>query len=99
MLLKLTNNWTSYFLRIPSPSTVDEAVERLTVILSDSEKLTLANTPEQDLLINLHFSLGLSIRNGFELHRPDNRLVIEYGNADDASMQIIHQLWKQLNEK
>lgn len=83
---------------MPEPSTVHEAVERLIFILSDSEKLTLANTPEQDL-IDLHFSLGLAIRNGFELHRPDNRLVIECGTADDASMQIIHQLWKQLNEK
>jgi hypothetical protein len=98
MLLKLANNWTAYFLRMPAPSTVDEAVERLIVILSDSDKRTLANTPEQDL-IDLHFSLGLAIRNGFELHRPYSRLVIEYGTADDASMQIIYQLWKQLNEK
>jgi hypothetical protein len=83
---------------MPAPLTVDEAVERLLVILSDSDKLTLTNSPEQDL-IDLHFSLGLAIRNGFELHLPDSRLVIEYGTADDASMQIIHQLWKQLNEK
>lgn len=75
MLLKLANNWTSCFLRMPTPSTVDEAVEQLLVILSDSDKLTLANTPEQDLM-DLHLSLGLSIRNGFELYRPDSRLVI-----------------------
>ncbi|MDP1666150.1 MAG: hypothetical protein Q8L79_13645 [Methylobacter sp.] len=60
---------------MPTPSTVDEAVEQLLVILSDSDKLTLANTPEQDLM-DLHLSLGLSIRNGFELYRPDSRLVI-----------------------
>lgn len=83
---------------MPTPSTVDEAVEQLLVILSDSDKLTLANTAEQDL-IDLHFSLGLAIRNGFELHLPDSRLVVEYGTSDDASMQIIHQLWKTLNEK
>jgi hypothetical protein len=97
MLLKLTNNWTACLLRMPAPSTVDEAVERLIVILSDSDKRTLANTPEQDLM-DFHFSRGLAIRNGFELHRPDSRLVIEYGTADDASMQMIHQLWKYLNE-
>jgi hypothetical protein len=94
----VANNWTSCFLRMPAPSTVDEAVERLTVILSDSEKRTLASTPEQELM-DFHFSLGLAIRNGFELHRPDSRLVIEYGTADDVSIQIIHQLWKKLNEK
>ncbi|HEY8158204.1 MAG TPA: hypothetical protein VIF10_05805 [Methylobacter sp.] len=49
--------------------------------------------------MDFHFSLGLAIRNGFELHRPDSRLVIEYGTADDASLQMIHQLWKHLNEK
>jgi hypothetical protein len=83
---------------MPAPSTVDEAVERLLVILSDSDKLTLANTLEQDLM-ELHFSLGLAIRNGFELHRLDNRLVVKYGTADNASMQVIQQLWKKLNEK
>jgi hypothetical protein len=45
MLLKLANNWTAYFLRMPAPSTVDEAAERLIVILSDSDTRTLANTP------------------------------------------------------
>jgi hypothetical protein len=35
---------------MPTPSTVHETIERLIVILSDSEKLTLANTPEQDLI-------------------------------------------------
>ena len=42
--------------------TVDEAVQRLMSDLSLKDKNTIANMDEADL-INLHFSLGLSIRN------------------------------------
>lgn len=92
---------TAYFQQqILPPKTFDEAVARLCVILTDEEKNVVANTQEQNL-IDLHFSLGLAIRNGFGLYQPDSPLFGDCGamSADDASQLIIRQLWKVLNEK
>ena len=94
----MTQNWIANFANILPPKTLDEAVDRLLIILSDSDKNIIANTPEQDL-VDLHFSLGLAIRNGFGLHQPDSQLVSKCVSADDASMLIIRQLWKRLNAK
>ena len=52
----------------------------------------------EDELIELHFGLGLSIRNAFGLHDADSKLFRDCGvdNADDASSVIIKALWNKL---
>ena len=80
------------------PKTVDEAVQRLMSDLSLKEKNTIAKMDEADL-INLHFSLGLSIRNKFLY--PKNEQLLEscrfvskdkYLHWDEAASVIISVL-------
>lgn len=86
------------------PKTVNEAVERLISDLSLKYKTAIANMDEDDL-IKLHFSLGLSIRNTF-LH-PRNEQLLEscrflsqdkYLHWDQAPAVIIKALWERLRE-
>lgn len=66
-------------------------------VLTGEQKLMIALMPEEDLL-DLHFTLGLAIRNAFRLHEPGNKLLIDCGTVhpDDASQAIILELWRKL---
>ena len=83
------------------PRTVQEAVKRLLLELSDWDKLAIRNTSEEDLAM-LHMTLGNYIRNEFGLWRNNMELLRgclpERGeqNPDDASSIIIKSLWKIL---
>jgi hypothetical protein len=84
------------------PKTADEAVKRLITELSLKDKTTISNMDEADL-INLHFSLGLSIRNRFLYPRNEKLLescrqeaMDKYLHWDQASAVIIKRLWKKL---
>ena len=44
------------------------------IVLVDEQKIALATLQEDDL-INLHFSLGMAVRNAFGLHNADSRLL------------------------
>jgi hypothetical protein len=94
----LAKNWPT-FLQDNSrlPETIDEAVERLMMILEGEHKVALAVMREEDL-IDLHFSLGTAIRNAFGLHGADSKLLASCGVAhpDDASGVIISELWRAL---
>jgi hypothetical protein len=86
------------------PKTVDEAVNILTNELSLKDKTTLADMTEIDL-VDLHFSLGLSIRNRYLYPRNENLLEScrqeakeKYLHWDQASNVIIRALWKRLKE-
>jgi hypothetical protein len=95
----LVKNWTTFLQdNFRLPETVDEAVERLMSVLEDEHKTVLAIMQEKDL-IDLHFSLGMAIRNSFDLHVPWSKLLASCGVAhpDDASGMIIHKLWTRLN--
>ena len=72
------------------PETVDEAVERLMTVLEDEAKSDIRSMTEDDL-IDLHFSLGMAIRNAFDLHVPWSKLLASCGvvHPDDASGVII----------
>jgi hypothetical protein len=96
----LTKNWSDIFQQnILIPETVSEAVERLMMVLDSEQKATIAAMREEDLF-NLHFSLGMAIRNAFGLHEPGSKLLASSGvvHPDDASVVIIQQLWNKLNE-
>jgi hypothetical protein len=94
----LTKNWPT-FLQDNSrlPETIDEAVERLMMILEGEHKVALAVMREEDLF-NLHFSLGMAIRNAFGLHVPWSKLLSSCGvvHPEDASGVIIQALWRRL---
>jgi hypothetical protein len=96
----LIKNWPALFQQhAKPPETVDKAVDQLVVILDGEQKATLAAMREEDL-IDLHFSLGMAIRNAFRLHEPGSQLLASCGVAqpDDASEVIIRELWKKLLE-
>lgn len=87
------------------PKTVEETVEWLVSELSLKDKTSIAKMAEADL-INLHFTLGLSIRNCFLY--PRNEKLLEscrsvskdkYLHWDQALMVIIKEVWKRLQEK
>ena len=94
----MANNWVNvFFSNSMQPETVDEAVELLISILEDRHKILLSILKE-DELIDLHFGLGLSIRNAFGLHDPGSKLLASCGvvHPDDASGVIIQALWIKL---
>ena len=94
----MTKNWTTFLQgHFRLPETVDEAVERLMTVLDDEEKNEIRSMTEDDL-IDLHFSLGMVIRNAFDLHVPWSKLLASCGVAhpDDASGIIINKLWRAL---
>jgi hypothetical protein len=95
----LAKNWPTFLQdNFRLPETVDEAVERLMTVLEDEHKATLAIMQEKDL-IDLRFSLGMKIRNAFDLHVPWSKLLASCGVAqpDDASVVIIQALWRRLS--
>ncbi len=87
------------------PQAVDEAVDRLLVELSLRDKTKLVNTDEEDLL-ELHFSLGMYVRNDFGLWDENTELMESCRSlsgeanlhADDASFVIIRELWEKVRE-
>ena len=79
------------------PDTVEEVVDRLMMVLDDEQRLAITVMGENDL-IDLHFSLGMAIRNAFGLHDPDSKLLqsCHVVHPDDASGVIIKELWNKL---
>ena len=97
--VKLTTNWPTFLQdNFKLPETVDEAVDRLMMVLDDEQKIDIATLQEDDL-IYLHFSLGMAIRNAFGLHHANSRLLASCDTAihpDDVSEVIIKALWDQM---
>jgi hypothetical protein len=102
--VKLIKNWTDNFQQnFQHPETVDEAVERLMMILDGEQKIAIAVMQKEDL-INLHFGLGMAIRNAFGLHEKGSKLLASCDNTelcnsvhpDDASEMVIQALWRSL---
>jgi hypothetical protein len=94
----LSNNWSEFNDdKLKPPASVDEAVDRLLGILSVEDKIIIAGMQEPEL-IELHFSLGMMIRNAFGLHDPGNKLLADcsVSHPDDASGVIIKNIWKKL---
>ncbi|MDP1773018.1 MAG: hypothetical protein Q8L15_12100 [Methylobacter sp.] len=94
----MTINWTLVLLDSRVPETVEEAVDRLMMILDDAQLNSITVMPEENLF-TLHFSLGIAIRNAFSLHESGSNLLASCGAAhpDDASELIIKKLWIKLN--
>lgn len=74
----MTKNWPTFLQDNSSyPETFADAVDRLMALLSGEEKLAIAVMPEEDL-IDLHFTLGMTLRNTFELHGEESKLLDSY---------------------
>jgi len=82
---------------IKTPETVNDAVDLLMRILTDEQKNEIAALQE-DELFDLHFTLGLAIRNAFGLHDLDSKLLADCGtkHPDDGGGVIVSKLWKKL---
>ena len=96
----MTKNWSAIIQQnLQTPETVVEAVDRLMMVLDGEQKIAIATMQEEDL-IDLHFSLGMAIRNAFGLHKADSKLLVSCGviDHDDASWVIIKALWHGLNK-
>ncbi|WP_348637023.1 DUF6794 domain-containing protein [Methylomonas sp. UP202] len=78
------------------PTTLPEAVDRLQSILLEEDKQAIAGMAVDDLY-NLHFNLGLAIRNAW-LNRTGGDLLTACGtyHPDDASQVILVALWRAL---
>lgn len=90
----MTKNWPDLIQHdIRQPETVAEAVDRLMIVLDGEHKATIAAMQEDDL-VDLHFGLGLAIRNAFGLHEPGSKLLVscEVAHPDDAAGAIIQVL-------
>ena len=84
----MTNNWSTFLQdNFRLPETVDEAVERLMSVLENEHKAALAIMQEDDL-IDLHFSLGMAIRNAFGLHEPGSKLLASCGAVHRGTTTI-----------
>lgn len=94
----MNKNWSDYFqVTFKLPETVDEAVELLVTVLDEETKNKISSLQE-DELINMHFGLGIAIRNAFGLHDLSSPLLADcqVKHPDDASEIIIKKLWNKL---
>jgi hypothetical protein len=97
----LTKNWPDLFQQhAKPPESLDEAVKRLMAILDEEQKAAIAAMREKDLT-DLHFGLGMAIRNAFGLHEPGSQLLTSCSVAhpDDASEVIMQKLWAKFNDR
>ncbi len=97
MIAMIKNESNTFQINIQPPETVEEAVDRLMIILDGEQKIAIASMQENDL-IDLHFTLGMAIRNGFGLHNADNKLIASVNKChpDDACEMIVKALWHKL---
>jgi hypothetical protein len=83
------------------PRTVEQAVNQILLSISDEDKETVKNTPEEDLII-FHHGWGTNIRNNIGLWSGNEELLkscgAEWMGADSASAIIIQAVWKKLQE-
>lgn len=95
------------------PENVDEAIERVISELSQKDKYILKDSAFNDL-IQLHFSLEMWIRNNFGLWENNRELAMSliekypdridklcdsvHVEPDSASMVIIEEVWKKLQD-
>ena len=82
---------------VGQPETVSDAVELLLSILNNEQKSNIAAMKEDDL-IDLHFGLGMEIRNAFGLHDLGSKLLADCGtpHPDDGVGVVVKKLWEQL---
>jgi len=83
-----------------TPETVTESVDQLLIMLTDDQKTEISALAEDDL-IDLHFTLGLAVRNAFGLHDLGGKFIADCGvvHPDDAAGVIVKALWDKLTQE
>lgn len=83
--------------KTPSPNTLDEAVNLIVGNLSDTEVEFIKEDKSHGSTV--HFSFGMSVRNGWGLWKKDSPLSKHFqdvwglGHADDMSGMIIYGVY------
>ena len=79
------------------PESVDAAVRLLMAVVPDEERARIAALRRTDL-VQLHFGLGMWIRNNLGLWEGNRRLLDACGRStpDDASTFLIEAFWQHL---
>jgi len=82
------------------PQTIDEAVLKLVKLLGLEQCKKVAAMREDELIGQLHNTLGQWIRNNFGLWKGNETLKKATGkeHPDDASSVIVVALWKMVSE-
>ncbi len=87
------------------PQTIDEAVDRLFQSMPEGEREQLRQMDKKELW-ELHFRLGLYIRNTFGLTEGNSALLRSCADtghkifhADDASTLIMEAAWERLQQE
>jgi hypothetical protein len=92
------------------PLSVEEAVDQLVEALSDEDQAAIRAMGEGQMQAELHFSLGMYIRNQFGLWRGNEPLLADcashlspgadarFIHPDGASGVILAALWRRLRE-
>ena len=101
--LSIIETETEYIKQKEYPKTINEAVEHLIAELPLKDRTHITGLQEHEL-IELHFSLGMHIRNEYGLLSDNEDLIHECIDvaedsllqADTASFIIIKALWKEL---
>jgi hypothetical protein len=77
-----------------------DAVYVLSLLIDDEDKTAFKNMSEEEFIINIHFSIGLYIRNNFGLWSNNKKLLRACGgehiNSDDAATIILKAFWKNI---
>ena len=85
------------------PVTIEESADVVIAALTETEAAKISGMSESEL-INLHFGVGMWIRNNLGLWQGNDALIQalrerEPGiHPDEASMLIIEQVWRRLRE-
>jgi hypothetical protein len=91
------------FLTLPfgQPWTVPSAVRRIERNLNQEDRDWILHNPRETVRANLHMSLGLHIRNEFELWRRNWILRASCGrlHPDDCSGVILDALWQSIRRR
>jgi hypothetical protein len=85
------------------PNDLNSAIEYLNCVWDEDSKAELINKDEDEVMAELHFGTGLSIRNGWGLWAGENELVKYFNslgihNPDDMSGIILTSFYRQLND-
>lgn len=81
------------------PETVEVAVRLLLDMVPSDEQARIAAMP-RDAVVELHWGLGMWVRNNLGLWSSSGALFKATGqaNADDASMVVVEAFWQRLRD-
>jgi hypothetical protein len=86
---------------IPAPSTLEEAMETLTKLLSPEEQVNFTRMSE-DEVGGLHHSFGMWLRNNWGLWDENSAMCqhmksLGFMHADDMSGSLMREFWARMN--